>query len=168
MDRSEPGKTSSVVGGFPQAVYADIRGLVTASFCSTVAVIPLYGRALVRAVCPRLSHRRAGCRPVRRFPGSRRFMQVVCVCCRLVGIRIVPAGPALAGKLSTGFRSENGLMQLVGGSGSCGQLSGAGDPVEFPQETGQLTRHGCDGFVAVQTASDQLAVFATETVLGAP
>lgn len=50
MNRGEPGKTSSVVGGFPQAVYADIRGLITASFCSTVAVVPLYDRALVRAV----------------------------------------------------------------------------------------------------------------------
>jgi hypothetical protein len=62
MNRGEPGKTSSVVGGFPQAVYADVRGLLSRHspkgdgegyrifLFHRVAVVPLYGRALVRAV----------------------------------------------------------------------------------------------------------------------
>ena len=52
VNRGGPGRCSNVVGGFPQAVYADIRGLlsaiarrataeVTAFFLSTVAVLPL-------------------------------------------------------------------------------------------------------------------------------
>ena len=77
MNRGGPGKTSSVVGGFPQAVYADIRGLVTASFCSTVAVVPLYGRALVRAVARAYPIGAPGAGLSAASPGPPRVMEVV-------------------------------------------------------------------------------------------
>jgi hypothetical protein len=48
MNRGGPGWHPIGVGGFPQAVFADIRGLETASFLSTVAKGPLSARALIR------------------------------------------------------------------------------------------------------------------------
>ena len=41
------GVASIGVGGFPQAVFADIRGLDTASFLSTMAGFPVSDRALM-------------------------------------------------------------------------------------------------------------------------
>ena len=65
-----------MVGGFPQAVYADILGLVTGFFLSTVALVPLSDRALMR-LAPDLAHNSFGCRPCRRLPDPPRFMMIV-------------------------------------------------------------------------------------------